>query len=71
MKSWCGLTFVSGDDYSLPFNCGWGLVLREAVMTSRYNYFGDVDESCWVVGDYKYAESLTFLAFEIESGKMK
>ncbi|MCG0792180.1 hypothetical protein IMAU10566_02524 [Lactiplantibacillus plantarum] len=46
MKSWCGLTFVSGDDYSLPFNCGWGLVLREAVMTSRYNYFGDVDESC-------------------------
>ena len=48
-----------------------GLVLREAVMTSRYNYFGDVDESCWVVGDYKYAESLAFLAFEIESGKMK
>lgn len=46
MKSWCGLTFVSGDDYSLPFNCEWGLVLREAVMTSRYNYFGDVDESC-------------------------
>lgn len=48
-----------------------GTRVEEAVMTSRYNYFGDVDESCWVVGDYKYAESLAFLAFEIESGKMK
>lgn len=46
MKLWCGLIFVSGDDYLLLFNCGWGFVLREVVMIFRYNYFGDVDESC-------------------------